>query len=1200
MNEETLVNFTWYESAYPITKKYYLNEEEIESSSKMKLNEATASYQTILFQDFPEKLKEATKNNALTSGVFSKNEYGEKVTCLSDAKWRKDKECKKKIIRNKDFINHDNNNGNGLVILDIDQPPVGDIIKPDELYMLLCEVIPTFRNILCFSIGSSSTRVHGFNKEGYRLYFPSSTPTQIPEFIKRLFDHLILKGFGFVAFTSRGGLIIKTLIDKSMQSAVQLDVCGDVDVGLGVIKKELKSKWLNQCGIALDCSVLNDLSKEELNQLTKIKTKLKNEDTVKNKQKWIINNEKESRMAEYLKETGERTNINNFFDLNYEASQLKDGRIFMKDKLDCMCLLEFENGDKKTVADVLKNPSEYNKHQLADPVEGPNYPSGLQCAIFYSDNKGTGPCIFSFAHGGILYELLHPVIPAPEITNVLSLEDATEKLNKEVNSFFSPDKSSADNHRHKVIAATPGLGKTYAIFAAVNELKKSNNGYLRVHLYIPTHKLADELVTSMERKFPDLVIKTQKGRGTDGYCDRYNEIQAFEGLISSVRTLFCDDKKGKTCQYISSCKYMAQFTQDFDVLILAHQYLNIPYPEKIEKPSYVVIDESYSNTVLSHEEIHFSSLVDIIGSEYVKALGCVVGQSPESSDGFHRLLAAELDKESLDYQSMMEDVGNFIKINKESDNVNIDGTTNSNYRDYRIISKLKKQKRQFKAAYALNKLGQFKNGAFYYFFSCIGDIDVKFYAMNRLPSGFILPDRYSADPNRYDDFSGYQLTEKKKRSRYMDFLYSVPILVIDGNASPEVSNALLGTPDLDVFRKPEFIRINVERKLCVTQCNSRTFSQRSLLKDNNAKKLRQDVADLIKRTVASNWNVYKEETLLVTYKKLKDHAHFTSLLTNVEHLEILHFNALRGIDKFSKCHVIILGRNEPSPSDVLLRTENLFKYLIMDPDFTKEMSSLDNSLLKIENDLRKKKNDLRKKINDLWKKKNDLWENKVHSLIHKTDLFDDGFKVIRHAAFKVKTGAKQEKGRVRYFEGKNPNIVLKTIRESESLQAIARIRDIRASEHRQVLILSSLVLDLEIDRVMSWSELNVKKQKKDIMRFYEKHDGRFIKSPTLLAALEPSISRNQWKERLKVGMERYTLPMGEIDIKTCQALSAKGGNNIDFEEHLSSKGFKEISIKIPRKRNEYKVVYDPKRHTVDEIRVWAEGLMIETGKVSKG
>ncbi len=1181
-----VINFTWYTSKTPLSKIYFRDESNcIQVKYSNPLFNSYASYISIPFTELPDYLSKANEFNALTSGVFDKLVYGGNVKCLSGTKFiefAQETEYDEKslnlpgskikipaITRSNMFIKHDYNEGNGLVILDIDAPAQGDIINPSKLYDLLCGLIPGFNDVLCFSVGSSSSRIVGLEKNGYRIYFPSSTPLLIPSFIKNLFAHMEQAGHGWVDIGASGNLRSCTYIDRALHSPPQLDLCGPAIVGDGISIKPLAAFWHNAKGGTLDCGVLTELSARAITKITNKKhtTKIKALREVEAGKFKII---KEQEYLNYL-DNKDDSSANEveikrrqlIFELNHNKLEWKVKRSGVSTRLDATFVLQFEHYGKVTVEEALKHPRKYNGCQLADPVEGINYSSGLQCAIFYM-NEGS-PIISSRAHGGIYYELDSLVRPAHKEVPALPIDEASNLLNEEVLKFFkvrTAEKESLDNF-HKTIVATPGLGKTRAVFNAANEMKRAGRRLL-VHLYIPTHKLADELATNMSEIFPDLNISVRKGRAVDGFCEKYEQVQPFEGVVPSMMKAFCNDGEGGKCSNITRCRYIAQFREEFDVLILPHQYLNFPLPKSESKPTVVVIDECFYNVITGHQAYDARALKDVLTTEGCRGLSHAIEGRPKDNYGLYDLWvrffigkrpSSETSEEAL--SSAIDSVNNehkclkvFIeKYNKSAEN-SISKINPVEDKEWASTahSYFKSNKSSYRLACVLDSILEHKND--YSFFSCINN---KLYLSRYVFTTLFVDDRpyYFNDP----------LNQQVEKSRYTKFLLETPILCIDGGASESISNVLLQVPKSkpdyrksEFFSKPEFVQIAAQRKLCVTQCNSRVFSQFSLTDSDDAKELIDDVVKVIGRTVDSNYAVYKEDTLLVTYKTLntsknksksKNEYFYLELkkLNNWGHLKIIHFNALRGIDFYKNHHVIILGRNEPPNDEVLLQSESLFK--------------------------------------------------RLYKSSNKQYLLDYGFLKGRFAAYNTGAGVDINKGKgaARYFNKEIPNTILKQIRENESAQAIARVRDVRSESYRQVLILSSLALDIQVDRIFTWPELNVKKQKQCIMDFYEKHDGIFVRSPALLNQQDAGISRDQWKDIVKIEMDRYVLPLGEYDIQMCKKLSdASDGKDIDFNQHLSTDRMSKVVLKVPKKRNPYQVVYDSSRHSEESVAFWLNNL----------
>jgi len=852
-------------------------------------------------------------------------------------------------------------------------------------------------------------------------------------------------------------------------------------------------------------------------------------------------------------------------------------------------ILYFEEKGAVSVADVMDNPQNYAQQSLADPIEGPDYSSGMKCAILYC-NPGQTPIVHSFAHGGMLYRLSPPPRPAFESTDALPVKEAAEKLQGVISDFFERSlakeisKGIGRENPHLTVAATPGLGKTQAVFFTMNEIKRSDQK-IRVHLYIPTHKLADELEGKMSVLFPNLVIRVRRGRGIEGYCDKYEQVKPYEGVVPSVRKAFCDDGAGDQCAYIRNCRYIAQFKEDFDILILAHQYLNQPLPATEKQPDIVVIDERFYDVVTDSKRFTADDLKGILSNDGRQALEATIQNHSKPNDLFNARLAVQCkelsqDKSEAVYTEFKQDIDDFVNRYEARSSAVLDTLNPAeryvNSRDPH--QHVQNDRNRYRFAKVLQAI--YSGHGTLSSFSCVNQY---FYIKTNITV---------AGGQLYKAQNGVSIIENRSTARYRKFIETTPILCIDGGADEALSAALLCQQDGDLsFNKPDFIRIEAQRKLCVTQCNSRTFSQYSLLESDDAESLRESVSKVINRTVSSNYAAYKENTLLVTYKKLKDLGTFRSLL-KTEHLELTHFNALRGRDIYNGNHIIILGRNEPATDMVKVQAENVF-------ELHDEVTAASEGKRLLEEKAKTKESvfaNMRVEQQRPWATFDqfDRWtqcykqENGITGI--NNYLVDDGVNGLSFASYRAGEGVAAEKlkGQSRFFLKEANNKIFMQIRENELLQAIARSRDVRADSHRQVLLLGSLALDLQVDRVFTWSELNARQQRHDVMQFYHEHNGFFVKAPRILHQLKPKISVYQWKERVKLPMEQYIEPMGTYDIQQCKLLSdaSKSGQSINFNQHLSVSHFKEVKVKVPGKSNNYIVIYDENRHTEEDAEQW--------------
>jgi len=323
--------------------------------------------------------------------------------------------------------------------------------------------------------------------------------------------------------------------------------------------------------------------------------------------------------------------------------------------------------------------------------------------------------------------------------------------------------------------------------------------------------------------------------------------------------------------------------------------------------------------------------------------------------------------------------------------------------------------------------------------------------------------------NRMTSFLGFYKNGKEYKN------IAVPILYIDGTGNSDIVKRMLGN-------KTKLIEINAKRNLFVTQCHSSIFSKAEAEKTGSA--LHRAWAVVINRTAESNFKTYHEKTLLVTYKSLENDKNFRGQLS--KHVEVEHFKNIRGLDKYSQYHVIILGRHQINTHDIIINAIDLFGY---QSDFSEqEHSYIDNA------------------VDDSFGSRDVYY------------LMDGGDPVV---------------GSENYFSYQPFNVTMMQHRENESTQGLARIRDVWSEHKKNVLILSSLALDVTVNHTISWPELNVKGDESILMSAFEASNGILIQSASLMRQLEgipgfPSVKEKKWKKIFE-HQKRYIFPMGEYE-----------------------------------------------------------------------
>jgi len=1106
MINNNIVDFTYLRSNTLLTKSFKLEDNEIKTEVAAHYSKGTAYHQRLEFAKLPERLAEMGSTEAITSGVIPKSLQSQ-VDGVACVRVKAVKESM--IARSKVYINHENNSGNGLVILDIDEPPGGRIIiPPRQLYAILCVLIPGFDQVACFSRGSSSSRIKALGKSGYRFYILTNTPSGIAQFMDTLHQKLWVidlaeNELGYIALAKNGNYLERSVIDLSMKSPHQLDFCGKPHVSAGIEVNNPDVTWYGT-ERALDYRELAPLTEEEKriykNRVQASKKRLKRE--VERVRHLFEKSKRDEFKTVELKKLADAnldfkvtdqllSELDNQFDNECNLSSFNQKR----GELHPAFVLHFNDGRSVTVADVIKDPEAFDDCALADPVEGVNYSSGTQCAIFYSNgNRGKGTLyIHSMAHGGCKY-FLTLIRPAFSDLPVLANEEAKKRLRDSIEGAFNQVNGVSNLALcpvNTVIRGTMGIGKTDSIFSVAEQKKQEGKQYL-IHLYVQNHKVAEDILSNMEKRYSSLSIGIQKGRGMDN-CAQFDVIDKSD--CSSIMKSFCDDGEGQRCKFFEECPYMQQFSRKVDVLILPHSFLRFNLMDKEQRPDLVVIDERYFSTVTSHESFQSDDLAGIL--------------SPAEVSDFKALLQSLSHSQNQVIPALIQHFGGSDTVNKLQKYLrNCTDIETKNE-----INPLDRTEKKLEKVCNLKMINKRSQQLIYTLLILIK------------PSIFGSRERnISVIKNELTLHYPVCLIEGVFTNRYTDFINSineaVPIICIDGDADEEVAKALLGD-DIN------FIRVDAQRNLHVTQCNTRTLGKKSVSGlDNSTQKWS---VDIINRTANTNAAVYGVRTLLVTYLELHKNKAFMKLLS--AHIDVEHFGAIRGLDCYKQHHAIIFGRNQPPSDSIVIMAISLFgKRLRGDTN----LSYVD---------------------------------------VSKIDNFESQPACYRGVG----------KGRGRYFDNENLNRVMAQFRESETVQAIARVRDVWSDTQKRILVLDALPIDVNVDRTLSWAELAPKEAAQSIIGVFEENDGILIKSPRCLSESNPELTKDQWKEALKLKTKILQLPMGEYEAGIIAKAEA-GGKKIKGAQVFEQLGHTRLKIG----NTTTSVIYDVARHTDNEVLKWAE------------
>lgn len=250
---------------------------------------------------------------------------------------------------------------------------------------------------------------------------------------------------------------------------------------------------------------------------------------------------------------------------------------------------------------------------------------------------------------------------------------------------------------------------------------------------------------------------------------------------------------------------------------------------------------------------------------------------------------------------------------------------------------------------------------------------------------------------------------KKKITRFSE---EVQIKCIDASASKVISEAL--------FDSVRFTQVSAMRNAFVTQCYSTRCSTTSLVPEknankesaNDAEKRLKDIEHLILRKSENGRKVLVIGPQIV----VGNHSQaITSSINIPAHCDSVHFNGFRGVDRWKDFDVVIvIGRNEPPVKAVEDMARALYAYdyepLLLSGEWTTE-------------------------------------ERGYYIYGEK-----QGVEVTVHADTRVQA-------------------IVEQLREEETLQAIDRLRLMHNSVTKEVIILSNIPLDIDVNELRNWDDI---------------------------------------------------------------------------------------------------------------------------------
>lgn len=275
---------------------------------------------------------------------------------------------------------------------------------PGQISGVLASVFPGFGKACTVLRPSSSTGVRntangqstGPNSGQHRYAFVVDG-SDIAGFADRLFDRLILAGYGFPFITKSGAVSVRTLIDKIATKGperlwYEADAILD-DSRLAYTPGAREPRIINPAGGFCDTRELLSLSDVERVELSARIEAIKL--SCAPKAEAIAAAYRKSEVEKYAKKGVEREAAERIVAAAVEHLELR-GEFEVR----------LDNGRWVTIDEILADKTQFHRKTCADPIE-PEYGGGRNKAIIYTD--GSYPHIASQAHGGTDYRLIEDI-----------------------------------------------------------------------------------------------------------------------------------------------------------------------------------------------------------------------------------------------------------------------------------------------------------------------------------------------------------------------------------------------------------------------------------------------------------------------------------------------------------------------------------------------------------------------------------------------------------------------------------------------------------------------------------------------------------------------------------------------------------------------------------------------------------------------
>jgi putative DNA primase/helicase len=217
------------------------------------------------------------------------------------------------------------------------------------------------------------------------------------------------------------------------------------------------------------------------------------------------------------------------------------------------------------------------------------------------------------------------VIPLPSTLTLADARKQTARKTRESIEELAQWDGEGDQPVH-CLKVGLGIGKTEE--AIKHTIKWVKEGRGSVVYAVPSHNLSSDLLARFNDAAGNVSVAVWKGRAwkpkddSAPMCQNIDVVKEVQRITGDPQETVCrkelENGSVQKCPYYDGCLYQAQRQQQADIWITAHHSLFSDKPEAIDKPSLLVIDESFyqaglrgldgHHSVISIDQINASTL----------------------------------------------------------------------------------------------------------------------------------------------------------------------------------------------------------------------------------------------------------------------------------------------------------------------------------------------------------------------------------------------------------------------------------------------------------------------------------------------------------------------------------------------------------------------------------------------------------------